>query len=179
MVFASKVGGRWFEESRDFLRQLVKAKDQGHTAGHTIAVGVVGARCWFVGARAIVSFWSAEEAVGGVVAQFFVLILFGTTLFSVFRSQKQKKKAIQANVTEKRQLLTIRKVHLWKCGHKAFDCWLKQTNKSQGEGNGIGKSKFKVIEISEIDSIKQIDDWSKHVNTTAKFISSEHNWVRK
>ena len=34
---------------------------------------------------------------------------------------------------------------LWKeYGHKASDCWYKQTNKSQGKGTGTGKSKSKV-----------------------------------
>ena len=33
-----------------------------------------------------------------------------------------------------------------KYGHKAPDCWYKQTNKSQGKGKGTGKSKSKVSE---------------------------------
>ena len=39
-----------------------------------------------------------------------------------------------------------------KDGHKASDCWYKQTNKSQFKGKGTGKSKSKVTEISESDS---------------------------
>ena len=64
-----------------------------------------------------------------------------------------------------------------KYGHKASDCWYKQTNKSQGKGKGTGKSKSKVTEISESDNSKQVDDWnpsSNTVRTAAKFISSEH-----
>ena len=43
-----------------------------------------------------------------------------------------------------------------KFGHKASDCWYKQTNKSQGKGKGTGKSKSKVTEISESDNSKQV-----------------------
>ena len=43
-----------------------------------------------------------------------------------------------------------------KYGHKAADCWYKQTTKSQGKGKGTGKSKSKVTEISESDSSKRI-----------------------
>ena len=43
-----------------------------------------------------------------------------------------------------------------KYGHKASDCWYKQTNKSQGKGTG--KSKSKVTEISESDNSKRVDD---------------------
>ena len=63
-----------------------------------------------------------------------------------------------------------------KYGHKASDCWYKQTNKSQGKGKGTGKSKSKVTEISESDNSKQLDEiWTpntsvphsnlSHVNT--------------
>ena len=47
-----------------------------------------------------------------------------------------------------------------KYGHKASDCWYKQTNKSQGKGKGTGKSKSKVKEISESENSKQVDDWN-------------------
>ena len=55
-----------------------------------------------------------------------------------------------------------------KYGHTPSDCWYKQTNTSQGKGKGTVKSKSKVTEISESD-----------VRTTAKFISSEHDWMRR
>ena len=54
-----------------------------------------------------------------------------------------------------------------KYGHKASDCWYKQTNKSHGKGKGTGKSRSKVTEISESDSSKQVDEtWTP--NTSAK-----------
>ena len=43
-----------------------------------------------------------------------------------------------------------------KYGHKAADCWYKQTTKSQDKGQGTGKSKSKVTEINESDSSKRI-----------------------
>ena len=52
-------------------------------------------------------------------------------------------------------------------GHKASDCWYKQTNKSQGKGKGTGKSKSKVAETSESDNSKQIDDWCPSPNKPA------------
>ena len=53
-----------------------------------------------------------------------------------------------------------------KYGHKASDCWYKQTKKTQGEGKGTGKSKSKVTEISESDSSKQVEEsWTS--NTSA------------
>ena len=69
-----------------------------------------------------------------------------------------------------------------KYGHKASDCWYKQTNKSQGKGKGTGKSKSKVTEISESDNSKQVDDWNPSSNTSSqqsKFISSKHDWMRR
>ena len=54
------------------------------------------------------------------------------------------------------------------CGHKASDCWHKQTNNSQGEGKGTGKSKSKVTEISESDHSKQVDDSCPSSNTSAQ-----------
>ena len=42
-----------------------------------------------------------------------------------------------------------------KYGHKASDCWYKQTNKSQGKGKGTRQSKSKVTEISESDNNKK------------------------
>ena len=53
-----------------------------------------------------------------------------------------------------------------KYGHKASDCWYKQTTKS--EGKGTGKSKSKVTEISESDSSKQVDGWCPSPNTPAQ-----------
>ena len=53
-----------------------------------------------------------------------------------------------------------------KYGHKASDCWYKQTNKSKGKGTG--KSKSKVTEISESDNSKQVDDWCPSSNTSAQ-----------
>ena len=55
-----------------------------------------------------------------------------------------------------------------KYGHKASDCWYKQTNKSQGKGKGTGKSKSKVTEISESDDSKQVDDWCPSSNTSVQ-----------
>ena len=55
-----------------------------------------------------------------------------------------------------------------KYGHKAADCWYKQTTKSQGKGKGTGKSNFKVTEISESDSSKHVDDWCPSPNTSAQ-----------
>ena len=50
-----------------------------------------------------------------------------------------------------------------KYGHKAADCWYKQTIKSQGKGKGTGKSKSKVTS----DSSKQVDEtWTP--NTSAQ-----------
>ena len=54
-----------------------------------------------------------------------------------------------------------------KYGHKASDCWYKQTNKSQGKGKGTGKSKSKVTDSSESDSSKQVDDWCPSPKTSA------------
>ena len=55
-----------------------------------------------------------------------------------------------------------------KYGHKASDCWYKQTKKSQGKGKGTGKWKSKVTEISESDNSKQVDDWNPSSNTSAQ-----------
>ena len=68
-----------------------------------------------------------------------------------------------------------------KYGHKAADCWYKQLPKPQGKGKGMGKSKSKVTKISENDSSKQIEEtWTSNtVYTAAKFISSEHDWMRR
>ena len=55
-----------------------------------------------------------------------------------------------------------------KYGHKASDCWYKQTNKSQGKGKGTGKSKSKVTEISESDNSKQVDDWNPSSSTSVQ-----------
>ena len=54
-----------------------------------------------------------------------------------------------------------------KYGHKASDCWYKQTNKSQGKGKGTGKSKSSVTEISDSDSSKQVDE-VRTPNTSAE-----------
>ena len=54
-----------------------------------------------------------------------------------------------------------------KYGHKAADCWYKQTTKSQGKGKGTVKSKSKATEISDGDSNKQVDEtWTS--NTSAQ-----------
>ena len=55
-----------------------------------------------------------------------------------------------------------------KYGHKASDCWYERANKSQGKGKGTGKSKSEVIEISESDNSKQVDDWNPSSNTSAQ-----------
>ena len=47
---------------------------------------------------------------------------------------------------------------------------------------GTGKSKSKVTEISESDNRKQVGDWNPSSNTSAgaaKFISSDHGWMRR
>ena len=59
-----------------------------------------------------------------------------------------------------------------KYGHKAAGCWYKQPPKPQGKGRGTRKSKSKVTEISESDS-------STQVCTAIKFVSSEHDWMRR
>ena len=52
-----------------------------------------------------------------------------------------------------------------KHGHKASDCWYKQTNKSQGKDKGTGKSKSKVTETSESDSSKQVEEnWTPNTS---------------
>ena len=87
------------------------------------------------------------------------------------RVVRKDKKSTQAKVTEKRQQNThdsMENVETGKYGHKASDCWYKQTNKSQGKGKGTGKSKSKVTEISESDNSKQIDDWNPSSNTSAQ-----------
>ena len=83
---------------------------------------------------------------------------------------RKEKEATQAKVTEK--TTTERSTFDGECrncgkyGHKASDCWYKQTNKSEGKSKGTGKSKSKVIEISESDSSKQVDEtWTP--NTSA------------
>ena len=53
-------------------------------------------------------------------------------------------------------------------GHKASDCWYKQTNKSQSKGKAREKSKSKVTEISESDSSKQVDGWNPSSNTSTQ-----------
>ena len=61
-----------------------------------------------------------------------------------------------------------------KYGHKAPDCWYKQTTKSQGKGRGTGTSKSKMTEICDSDSSKQVEEtWTS--NTSA----SECEWMRR
>ena len=53
-----------------------------------------------------------------------------------------------------------------KYGHKAADCWYKQTPKPQGKGKGSAKSKSKVTEISESDRSKQVEEtWTPNTST--------------
>ena len=53
-----------------------------------------------------------------------------------------------------------------KYGHKASDCWYKQTNTSQGKGKGTGTSKSKVTETSESDSSEQAEEtWTSNPST--------------
>ena len=69
-----------------------------------------------------------------------------------------------------------------KYGHKASGCWYEQTNESQGESKGTGKSKSKVTEISESDNRKQVDEWNPSSNTSTQqpnFVSSEQDWMRR
>ena len=88
------------------------------------------------------------------------------------RVVRKEKKSTQAKVTEKRQQNTHDSMkecrNCGKYGHKASDCWYKQTNKSQGKGKGTEKSKFKVTEISESDNSKHVDDWNPSSNTSAQ-----------
>ena len=61
-----------------------------------------------------------------------------------------------------------------KYGHEAADCWYKQ---SPNTDMGHGKVEIQT-EISESDSSEQVEEtWTS--NTAAKFISSEHDWMRK
>ena len=55
-----------------------------------------------------------------------------------------------------------------KYGHKAADCWCKQPPKPQRKGNGTGKSKPNMTEISESDNSTQVDDWNPSSNTSAQ-----------
>ena len=68
-----------------------------------------------------------------------------------------------------------------KYGHKAAECWYKQPPKPQGKSKGTGKSISKVTEIGESDSSKQVEEtWTLHTSTPQpKFISSEHDWMRR
>ena len=88
------------------------------------------------------------------------------------RVARKEKKATQAKVMEKRQQNTHDSMEnvetVDSIGHKASDCWYKQTNKSQVKGKGTGKSKSKVTEISESDNSKQVDDWNPSSNTSAQ-----------
>ena len=64
-----------------------------------------------------------------------------------------------------------------KYGHKAADCWYKQTTKSQGKGKDTGKSNSKVTEISESDSSKQVEEtWTP--NTPAQPSSLSRAQIR-
>ena len=59
-----------------------------------------------------------------------------------------------------------------KYGHKAADCWYKQTPKPQGKGKGTRKSKSKVTEISESDSGKQVEEtWTSNGSTPQPSLS--------
>ena len=54
-----------------------------------------------------------------------------------------------------------------KHGHKASDCWYKQTNKSQSKDKGTTKSKSKLTEINESDNSKHVDE-TRTPNTSAQ-----------
>ena len=74
---------------------------------------------------------------------------------------RKEKKATQAKVR-----------NCGKYGHKAADCWYKQTNKPQGIGKGSGKSKSKVAETSESDSSKQVKEtWTSNACTPQPSLS--------
>ena len=65
-------------------------------------------------------------------------------------------------------------------GHKAANCWYKQTTKSQGKGKGTGKSKSKVTEISESDSSKQVDEtWTPNTSEGLWMFSLEDSKKRR
>ena len=87
------------------------------------------------------------------------------------RVVRKEKKSIQAKVTEtttEHSQFGGGCPNSGKYGHKATDCWYKQTNKSQGKGKGTEKSKSKLTEISETDSNKKVDDWCPSSNTSAQ-----------
>ena len=59
-----------------------------------------------------------------------------------------------------------------KYGHKAADCWYKQSPKPQAKGKGTGKSKSKVTEISESDSSKQVEEtWTPNTSAPQSSLS--------
>ena len=61
------------------------------------------------------------------------------------------------------------------CGkhcHKAADCWRKQQHKPQGKGEGTGKSKSNVTQISESDTSKQAEEtWSPNTSLQPSSLS--------
>ena len=66
VVIASEVGGRWSEESRDFLRQLAKAKTRSAPCAIRSRLRLAwtdGAGCWLVvgSVRLPSPSWSIEE----------------------------------------------------------------------------------------------------------------------
>ena len=92
------------------------------------------------------------------------------------RVARKEKKANQAKVTEKRQhnahdsKVNVETVGMY--GHKAADCWYKQTTKSQSKGKGMGMSKSKVTETSESDSSKQVQEtWTSNTSTPQPSLS--------
>ena len=102
------------------------------------------------------------------------------------RVARKEKKATQAKVTEKRQqnthdsMVNVETVESMDTKHLIVGT-SRRTN-LKVKGKGTGKSKSKVTEISESDNSKQVDEIGskfKHVSTTAKFISSEHDWMRR
>ena len=59
-----------------------------------------------------------------------------------------------------------------KYGHKAADCRYKQPPKPQGKDKGTGKSKYKVTQISESDSSKQVEEtWTPNTSTPPSSLS--------
>ena len=76
---------------------------------------------------------------------------------------KAKKNLARARMVARKE----KKATQGKVGHKAADCWYKQTTKSQGKGKGTGKSKSKMAEISKSNGSRQVDEtWAS--NTPAQ-----------
>ena len=94
------------------------------------------------------------------------------------RVARKEKQATQAKATGKRQqnthdsMVNVETVESMDTKHLIVGTSRRTNLKVRGSG----KSKSKVTEFSESDSSKQD---TKHVCTATKFISSEHDWMRR